>query len=550
MGRLLVSLFVWLGIASAAAAAEPPAPSAERCQSAVEQAIPVYLESRRVDGWRGRRAASKAPAFAHFVEQSCVGAIASEATPRTHGVCDALLETGREVPARALALCLRATLEQRVQAGAGSPHRPNVVLVISDDQRADTLGFMPALDRLADEGTWFRNAFVTSSLCTPSRASLYSGLYTHHHGSTTNLQEFDGSDTLAPWLAAAGYATGFFGKYRNDTVRSTQVPPGWSDWQAFTDPPDHPVGCPLGGGFRCFYGYTLNENGRFVSYGNDEADYSTDLLAGRTRDFIRAHADRPFFAVLATAAPHVPATPAPRHQGSLANLAPWRPASFGPALSPGTPDWLRGFLGFAPAFVANLDESRIAELESLAAVDEAVASLLDELERLGIADQTLFLFTSDHGLHWGEHGWTSKLTAYEESIRVPLVVRYPLVAPLPQVRDEMVLNIDFAPTVAEAAGAATAAVDGESWLPLLRGEGTGRVAFLVENPGGLIVRPNYAVRSERWKYIHTLLSTGGVFEELYDLASDPAELDNLAKDPAHAILRDVLRQVLAGFLAS
>ncbi len=554
------SLLVLLVLAESAAGSDhPPGPGpgqtpAERCQQAIDQAAPVYRESRRVDGWRGRRASSKAPAFARFVEKACRGVVASEDLPQTGEVCDELIETGSEVPARGLALCLRATLEQHLQDAAATAHRPNVVLVLTDDQRADTLDFMPTVDRLAREGVRFRNAFVTTSLCTPSRASLYSGLYAHNHGSTINQQVFDDSNTLAPWLAAAGYATGFFGKYRNDTVRSTHVPPGWSEWQAFTDPPDETPGCPGGGGLRCYFGYTLNENGSFVAYGDREADYSTDVLADRARDFIRVNAERPFLAVLAPAAPHVPATPAARHRGTLADLAPWRPASFGRALSPGTPGWLRGFLAFGEAFVSALDAGRIAELETLSAVDDAVASLLDELERLGIADQTLFVFTSDHGTHWGEHGWVSKLTAYEESIRVPLVVRYPVRAPLPQQRDEMVLNIDIAPSIADAAGAATARVDGESFLPLIDGDvdgdgdGLGRAVFLVENPAGLVERANVAIRTRQWKYIRTLPSIGPAFEEIYDLEADPQELDNLARDPAIASTRDALRQVLGGLL--
>lgn len=522
--------------ASVGAPDPPPPLRVERCQHAIDQASDVYRTSRLLDLARGRRSARKAERLVRLVSRACEGVIATPDAPSFGDPCDERVVSGEPVSGVPLALCLRATLEREV--GSVAPLPPNVVLVLTDDQRPETLEYMPEIDRLRQQGIHFRNAFATSALCTPSRASLYSGLYAHHHGSTVNLQDFDDRDTLAPWLSGAGYATGFFGKYRNDALPAPHVPPGWSDWQIFAQPDG-------ASRFDHFFGYSLNENGRAVGYGSAEGDYSTDLLAERLIDFVRRNAERPFLAVFAPAAPHVPATPAPRHQGRLADTLPWRPPNWGPRPGNDVPAWMQFLrLVFTPELAADVDARRIAELESLQAVDEAVGVLIDELEALGIADRTLLVFTSDQGIHWGEHGWASKSTAYEPSIRVPLVVRYPVAMPLPAARDELVLNIDLAPSVAAAAGIATPLVDGASWLPLLAGTAPWRGGFLIENSDGLIARANRAIRTRRWKYIETASPTG-VFAELYDLERDPHELSNLADDREHRLVRAILARSLA-----
>jgi N-acetylglucosamine-6-sulfatase len=513
------------------------------CQLGVAHASRRYLETRIRDRRAGRRRARGAAILLDRIEDRCGGVRAGTTLPRFGAPCDALIGVNEEIPADELGRCLRASLERIVDDAAPKPLAPNIVLVLTDDQRPETLDFMPAIDRLAAEGIVFENAFATTSVCTPSRASIFSGLYAHHHGSTSNRQDFDDSDTLAPWLSARGYRTGFFGKYRNDTVPAPHVPPGWDEWQAFTDVPDAPPACPGGG--NCFYDYALNENGELVFYGSDEESYSTDLLAGRVEDFIETNDDVPFFAVYSPTAPHLPATPAPRHAGLYADLEPWRPPSWDAGALSTKPSWVRfaRFLFGVPQ-KQETDNRRIREIESLLAVDEALASLLDTLERRGLRDHTIVLFTSDHGIHWGEHGWTSKLTSYEESIRIPFLLSYPLRAPLPEVRSEMVLTIDIAPTLAEATGADTARVDGESLMGLLDGDATWRGSFLVENFIDFVARPSTAVRTERWKYIETS-DTEGVVEELYDLAVDPYELENLAFDPTYQIPRALLARRLA-----
>jgi N-acetylglucosamine-6-sulfatase len=191
------------------------------------------------------------------------------------------------------------------------------------------------------------------------------------------------------------------------------------------------------------------------------------------------------------------------------------------------------------------DELRIRELESLRAVDEGVGRITELLERAGVADHTIVIYTADHGIHWGEHWLGDKFSAYEESIRVPYVVRYPLRTPLGGTRDELVLNLDLAPTLIELAGATVPRnLDGESLVPLLGAAGVPwRSDFLIESPGELIAAPSQAVRTERWKYIETNASKG-VTRELYDLAADPYESENLAVDEKHATVRASLEERL------
>ena len=519
--------------------------SLDVCQNQALWVGAGYVDRRMAERAFGRRGARAAVAMAEKVAAACDGALASDEVD-FGGRCGALVSPGESIPGRALAECLRASIEGIVDDAAPEPLRPNVVLIVTDDQRADTVPYMPELDRLAAQGVRFENGFVTTAVCTPSRVSILTGQYVHNHGALGNFQtNFDDSDTLAPWMSRAGYTTGFFGKYRNDTVRGSHVPPGWDDWHAFNDPPGLPTKCPAGGG--CFNDYWLNENGELVFYGDDEGSYSTDVLARRLVEFIEASAGEPFLAVYAPAAPHGPATPAVRHAGSFAHLEPWRPPSFGWFFR--QPQWL--FLPhsrFDAETAAVIDGARIRQIESLQALDEAVGDVVDTLEHLGVRDNTLVLYTSDHGLHWGEHSWRSKLTPYEESIRVPFVASYPVASPVAQERSEMVLNIDLAPTIAQLAGAETAPVDGESLVPLLEGGAPGdvgwRSSFLIENFLTFVVRPSSGVRTGRWKYVETDAGAG-VTTELYDLASDPYELHNLAFDPDHQVVQVLLARRLA-----
>ena len=427
------------------------------------------------------------------------------------------------------------------QAGAqlpvapGAP-RPNVVVILTDDQRFDTIGLehsrdgatpvMPNVARLAAEGVTFQNSFTTTALCGPSRASLLSGRYAHTTGVKDNhgpdaLPAFDASSTLAVWLHDAGYATGLLGKYVNgyeDTPLGT--PPGWDEWRAFKK--------------ARYFDYTLVENGVEVRYGHADADYSTDVLAAKAVHFVREHAGvRPFFLYFAPFAPHAPATPAPRHAGTFAEMPPWRPPNFDEADVSDKPLWVQEIAPWSAARIDQKDRFARRQLECLQAVDEAVGAIVQALRDAGVERDTIVLFASDNGFAWGAHRWEPKECPYQECMRVPLVVGYPALVPAGRADARIALNIDYAPTIAELAEAAPdAGVEGTSLVPLLRGAAPSwRTDFLEEHWGGKI--PTFAqVHGSPWTY--TEYATTEI--ELYDQRADPFELSNVAGDPTRTAL--------------
>jgi arylsulfatase A-like enzyme len=366
---------------------------------------------------------------------------------------------------------------------------------------------------------------------------MLTGLEPQHHGVRSNADaaEHDPATGVASWLSRVGYATGYLGKYVNATESfGTRVPSAWDEWQVM-----------LGGSGGAYYGFDLNDNGRVRR--EPDTTYSTDYFAEQVLDFIGNQVGRPFFVVFAPHAPHAPAEPALRHVGRLVDLLPWRPPSWQEEDLSRKPNWVRFLEAIAtPEATLARDELRKREIETLLAVDEAVARIIDKLERAGLTDNTLVVYTSDHGIHWGEHWSGTKFSAYEESIRVPYLVRYPARIPRGGERSELVLITDLAPTFAELAGARTPpGLDGRSLAPLLATPGAPwRGEILVESPGEFITAPSHALRTSRWKYIE-LDASEGIAEELYDLSTDPFELDNLAENPAYAGARGLLAARLA-----
>lgn len=414
-----------------------------------------------------------------------------------------------------------------------SPQRPNIVLILTDDMNLQDAEHMPKLKSLMmDRGTTFENAFVTNATCSPSRATILRGQYTHNHRVRVTDQGFPKfhqlgheSSTVATWLQSGGYRTALFGKYLNGYGGNdpTSVPPGWDEWYAnFGDPG--------------YYDYQLNKNGQVVSYGSAPEDYKTDVLARKADDYVRRSAGdgQPFFVYLAPTAPHEPAIPAPRHEDTFPDAQAPRPPSFDEADVSDKPQWVRSKPPLSADQTARIDELYRDRLRSLLAVDDMIEGLIDTLRDSGELDNTYIMFTSDNGFDLGQHRMTyGKWTAYEEDIRVPLIVRGPGV-PAGQVLDHLVLDTDFAPTFADLAGGNLPSfVDGRSLAPLLGGDpATGadwRSAFLVESARDgdeqtKRPRPAFeAVRTER--YIYVEYKSGE--RELYDLANDPYQLDNL-----------------------
>jgi arylsulfatase A-like enzyme len=369
---------------------------------------------------------------------------------------------------------------------------PNIVFILTDDQDLPSLAQMPQVQALlADRGMRFTRHYVSLSLCCPSRVSGLRGQFAHNTGIYKNGAPDGGfqatyargleASTLATWLQGAGYRTALFGKYLNgypDTAPSPgYVPPGWSEWYS-----------PNGGTPYKAFNYTLNENGRTVSYGAAEADYLTDVLSAKAADFIRRSAtqfpDQPFFAYVATYAPHAPATPAPRHQNAFAGVQAPRTASWNEADLSDKPAWVQALPPLNDAQIADIDKLYRKRLQSLLAVDEMVKNLVDTLQATGQLAHTYIIFASDNGYHQGQHRLDSgKMTGFEEDLLVPLVVRGPGVA-AGSTTGLMTANVDYAATFAEIAGVTPPAfVDGRSLLPLLRGQSPSywRQALLLEH---------------------------------------------------------------------
>jgi N-acetylglucosamine-6-sulfatase len=399
--------------------------------------------------------------------------------------------------------------------------RPNFIVIYTDDQRWDTLSYMPAVSRLADEGVVFSNSFVTSPECHPSRASLLTGRLASTHGILDNTipdDVFDASDTIAVRLQEQGYVTALFGKYLNGYSKEfPEVPPGWDEWGAFRGG----IGDLFSKG-SLYLDAVLSLNGaRYRTSG-----YSTDVLTDLAVEFIEENASREFFLLLSFWAPHVPLVAAERHQGTMTGRAPHPPPSLAEEDISDKPEWLRERLADRPDDGAALfqefwEVGWAWYLEVLLSVDESVARIRDKVEELGIDDNTVIIFTSDNGFLLGEHWLVGKGYPYEESIRVPLVVWYPGFVPRGR-SDALVANIDIAPTLAQLAGAQLSA-DGSSLVPLLFNPRMPWRHFIPLEEWGMPHAGGYTgFRFKNSKHI----TWGNGEVERYNLRADPYELEN------------------------
>jgi len=417
----------------------------------------------------------------------------------------------------------------------------NVVFILSDDHRYDAMSFMghplaetPVMDRMAAEGAHLANAFVTTSLCSPSRASILTGLYTFRHRVIDNNRKVPQGTLFFPqYLQEAGYATAYIGKWHMGG--SSDAPrPGFDHWVSFRGqgqylPPDED--------------YTLNVDGKRVpqkGYITDElTDYALAWL-DRQKD-----AEEPFFLYLSHKAVHANFTPAERHEGSLADI-PWDPPptqTLTREMVENQPRWLRdqrnSWHGVDFPYHSDLDIETYykAYCETLKGVDDSIGSVMAKLEEMGVADETLVIYMGDNGFMFGEHGLIDKRVAYETSIRVPMLMRCPDLFPGGTVIDEIVANIDIAPTVMEVMGLESPPhFDGMSLLPLLRDEPVDwrdyflYVYYWEKNfPQSPTV---FSLRGDRYKYI----TYYGLWDadELYDLQENPEESVNLLYEEAHA----------------
>ena len=425
------------------------------------------------------------------------------------------------------------------QAQTPPAFRPNVVMIMTDDQTVESMRVMPNVKTLlADQGVTFDNSFVSYSLCCPSRATYLTGQYAHNHGVMGNAApnggyyKLDSTNTLPVWLQRAGYQTIHIGKYLNGygTRNATEVPPGWGLWYGSVDPTTYR-----------FYNYTLNENGKTVNYGTGTGNYQTDVYAQKAVNLIAAQAadPRPFFLSVAFLAPHAGGprdpddppnlgtpSPAPRHRNVFRTQALPIPPSFNEADVSDKPAGVRNRPLLTAGRINGIREMYQQRLESLLAVDEAVARIVSQLSAIGKLDQTYIIFTSDNGFFHGEHRVPQgKVLLYEPSIRVPLIIRGPNI-PAGQHRSQFVENIDLAPTIVAATRAQPGRVmDGRSLLPFAHDR------LLHSGRDLLLETPTYsAIRTPNWVYAEHV--TGE--RELYNLARDRDQLNSVHNDLALA----------------
>jgi N-acetylglucosamine-6-sulfatase len=428
---------------------------------------------------------------------------------------------------------------------SSSIEKPNILVLETDDQTVESLRVMPNVKTLiADQGVTFDNSFVSYSLCCPSRSTFLTGQYAHNHGVWGNAApnggyyKLDSTNTLPVWLQRAGYQTILLGKYLNQygTRNPREIPPGWGEWYGTPDPSTYR-----------YLGYTFNENGTLVNYGSGTGDYKTDVEARKAVNIIARQAvdPRPFFMWVTFLAPHSggprdpddPAgiatpSPAPRHRNKFANEPMPMPASFNEADVSDKPAAIRNRPLFTPARINAIRESYRQRLESLLAVDEAVAQIVSQLTATGQLDNTYIIFTSDNGFFHGEHRVAAgKVLLYEPSIRVPLIMRGPQI-PAGEHRSQFVANIDLAPTIVKLAEAQPGRVmDGRSLIPFARDR------LLHSGRDILLETPTYAaIRSPNWLYAEYV--TGE--QELYNLARDRDELNSLHNDLSLAQVKNNL----------
>lgn len=450
----------------------------------------------------------------------------------------------------------------RSQSASATKSRPNIIFILVDDLRWDELGVSghpyiktPNIDRIGKEGVVFRNAFMTTPLCSPSRASFLTGQYAHTHSIIDNVNRSAASHRLTTFpllLKQTGYATAFIGKWHmgnDDTPR-----PGFDRWVSFKG-----------------QGSYLNPEFNIDGVSTGSSGYITDLLSNHAIEFINRRHDKPFLIYLAHKAIHPEVMqhddgsvnlaeaemfiPAERHKDLYAGARIPRRRNYGRAPE-GKPALLRQIGNLPPLGPATVtsDSSILGRQRSLMAVDEGVGKILDTLKTSGQLDNTIVVLAGDNGYFYGEHGLSvERRLAYEESIRMPLLIRYPKAIKAGTIRNQLVLNIDIAPTMLELAGVKTPAnMQGRSLTALLdRRRTSWRKSFLIEYYSDTVfprmLNMGYqAVRTARWKYLQYVELPG--MDELYDLGSDPFEMNNLVHKPGSSKALDEMKAELKRLL--
>jgi N-acetylglucosamine-6-sulfatase len=462
---------------------------------------------------------------------------------------DFLQSAGAASLALGLASARAEAKKKAIQKRAGTRPR-NIVFILSDDHRYDFLGFLgkvkflqtPNLDRLGRDGAHFQNAFVTTALCSPSRASILTGLFSHKHGVVDNQTDIQPGLVFFPeYLQQLGYETAFMGKWHMGHD-SDEPRPGFDHWVSFR-------------GQGEYYHGELNVDGRKVRTTKHISDELTDYAVA----WLKKERTKPFFLYLSHKAVHAMFEPAQRHLGRYENVKLEYPVTMADTEENyrGKPAWVKeqrnSWHGVDYMYHGQMDFDRFYQryCETLLSVDDSVGRVLDRLKEIGQADSTLVFYMGDNGFCLGEHGLIDKRHMYEPSMRVPLLAYCPaLIQPGTKVT-QLVQNIDIAPTILEAAGARPPEyMDGRSFLPLLAGrEVPWRDAVFYEYywEAAFPQTPTtFGVRTDRYKFIHY----HGIWDtdELYDVQNDPDERHNLIARPEHEQLVSELKKRLYDWL--
>ncbi len=423
-----------------------------------------------------------------------------------------------------------------------SAQQKNIIFILADDHRYDAMGFMkkvpwletPGLDRLAAEGMHVKNAFVTTALCSPSRASILTGMYAHSHTVVDNAAPEPGNILYFPQLLQkAGYQTAFFGKWHMGD-EGDQPRKGFDHWEGLR-------------GQGEYYNPTLNIDGKRVKY--TDSTYIADLLTEHALAWMKKQRkDKPFFLYLSHKGVHAMFEPAKRHRGKYRDKpVPLPPSYYLTATDQykknNIPEWVKeqrhSWHGVDYMYHGQIDFETFYRryMETLLSVSESVGSVLDYLKENGLDKNTLVMYMGDNGFSFGEHGLIDKRHAYEESMRVPMLVRCPALINAGSVTEALVENIDVAPTLLAYAGVSPSGnMQGQSFLNVLSGKpdkGRDKIFYEYYWEYHYPQTPTmFAVRSGKYKYIHYY----GLWtqNELYDLEKDPYEMQNLVADPQYA----------------
>jgi N-acetylglucosamine-6-sulfatase len=446
----------------------------------------------------------------------------------------------------------------------------NIIFILADDHRYDAMGFMnkirglqtPGMDRMAKEGAHIRNAFVSTALCSPSRASILTGQYAHTHTVVDNEAALPSNLVFFPsYLQKKGYQTAFMGKWHMGNT-DDRPQPGFDNWISFQ-------------GQGVYYNPTFNINGKRIK--QPEGSYITDLLTDYAIEWMgKRNKSKPFFLYLSHKGVHAEFYPANRHEGKYSNIPIVCPPSmyltatdssktYGIVTAPQTkvnaqdiPKWVRNQryswhgVDYMYHGTIKFDDFYRRYLETLQSVDESIERILNWIHSQGLQDNTMVVYMGDNGFSFGEHGLIDKRHAYEESMRVPLLVWAPGMVKANSVVEQIIMNVDLAPTFLEIAGISKPKqMQGYSFAEILKGNNKAwprdKVFYEYYWEAAFPQTPTtFAIRTNQYKYIYY----NGVWDinELYDLKADPYEMNNLIRDTSFYKTGMALRTELFNWL--